>query len=589
MEMKRFSIVYKLMALVGFFLLAVTLTVTWKNASIFEQMSSDREEAFNLDLVDSKTQALDVIIQSSIDKEIALGLQAIKNDSTLEAEFNTLDDYLAFKVTDLLNGKVYKYQKNDLNSQLLSSIETRFLELDTYNSIVSSGKIFILNGPVGSDPFYIIGIPLVRDSNNMITTIAWGAWRLSQLSKIIPHQSERELFILDSLGKTLLHSNEKKILNAEDLGNLPIVKDAQNTELPTMQKYYGDKKETLGAFSKSRFGLVVATLLPSKVIFEPSRLVKNNSYYILGIAFSISIILIFLFAQRITSPIERLETFTHEIANGNFDIQAGKEIQTWDEVGTLARAFDHMTQGLKEREKMKQVFNKFHGSAVTEELLKSELTRGGTHAEITVLFSDIRGFTDFSEKHTPMEVVQMLNEYFDIMVGIINRNGGVVDKFVGDAIMAVWGAPQKTEDDEMKAAKAAVEMRKGLIEFNKSREERGLVPIKTGIGLHSGPAVAGTIGASERMEYTVIGDTVNTASRIESETKNFKTDILISEAFFRKLSPHVLCEIAGETKVKGKADHLLLYKIIDYKEISQEESLEELPPLPIGTFSLSNS
>lgn len=173
--MKRFSIVYKLMALVGFFLLAVTLTVTWKNASIFEQMSSDREEAFNLDLVDSKTQALDVIIQSSIDKEIALGLQAIKNDSTLEAEFNTLDDYLAFKVTDLLNGKVYKYQKNDLNSQLLSSIETRFLELDTYNSIVSSGKIFILNGPVGSDPFYIIGIPLVRDSNNMITTIAWGA------------------------------------------------------------------------------------------------------------------------------------------------------------------------------------------------------------------------------------------------------------------------------------------------------------------------------------------------------------------------------------------------------------------------------
>src|SRR5262249_35275606 len=151
--------------------------------------------------------------------------------------------------------------------------------------------------------------------------------------------------------------------------------------------------------------------------------------------------------------------------------------------------------------------------SVTEDLLKGNLELGGSKKMVTVFFSDIRGFTAFSEGHTPEQVVQMLNEYFQIMVGIINKHGGIVDKFIGDAIMAVWGAPNATDRDTQNAVKACIEMRQALNSLNELRAGRGQVPIKIGMGLHRGEAISGTIGSSERMEYTVIGDTVNQSSR----------------------------------------------------------------------------
>jgi adenylate cyclase len=210
------------------------------------------------------------------------------------------------------------------------------------------------------------------------------------------------------------------------------------------------------------------------------------------------------------------------------------------------------------------MFAKFHGSSVTDDLLKGELQLGGSRKEVTVFFSDIRDFTKFSEGHTPEEVVDMLNEYFRVMVGIINRNGGVVDKFIGDAIMAIWGAPNTSEKDTENALRACLEMRTSLNELNKIRLERGHTAIKIGMGLHRGPAISGTIGSDERMEYTVIGDTVNQASRIEASTKAFGTDLLVSDDVAEKVGSLFWIEEAGKAEVKGKAKPLTMLKVRGY-------------------------
>jgi adenylate cyclase len=220
-----------------------------------------------------------------------------------------------------------------------------------------------------------------------------------------------------------------------------------------------------------------------------------------------------------------------------------------------------MIIGLKERDKVKNILNKFHGSSITEDLLKNDIGLGGTRKDVTVFFSDIRGFTKFSEGHTPEEVVTMLNEYFQIMVSIITTNGGVVDKFVGDAIMAVWGAPNSTENDQLMAVKACLEMRVALAELNERRMARGESEIRIGMGLHSGPAISGTIGSTERMEYTVIGDTVNMASRIESSTKAFGADLLVSEDVVRPINSDFIFELAGTAEVKGKSEPIKMYKV----------------------------
>jgi adenylate cyclase len=163
----------------------------------------------------------------------------------------------------------------------------------------------------------------------------------------------------------------------------------------------------------------------------------------------------------------------------------------------------------------------------------------------------------------------MLNEYFEVMVGLINQHGGVVDKFIGDAIMAVWGAPKGTDRDPQNAVRAALEMRRALAVLNEKRLARGHVPIKIGMGLHRGEAISGTIGSHERMEYTVIGDTVNQASRIEASTKSFGTDLLLSQDLAEFAQEEFLMEAAGSVEVKGKSQPLQLFKVRGYYDANK--------------------
>ena len=215
------------------------------------------------------------------------------------------------------------------------------------------------------------------------------------------------------------------------------------------------------------------------------------------------------------------------------------------------------------RQKATQMFGRFLDPRVVSGLLESggtEAAMAGQKRNLTVLFSDIRGFTALSERRTPQQIVDLLNRYFSLQVEIIFRHQGTLDKYIGDAIMAFWGAPADQPDHARRALAAARDMEQALLNFKTALGDEGK-DFDVGIGLCSGDAVVGMIGAPSRMDYTVIGDTVNTASRIEGATKG-RARILVSEATVRAVGDAVRFVDHGWVAVKGKEDKVHLYEPI---------------------------
>lgn len=186
---------------------------------------------------------------------------------------------------------------------------------------------------------------------------------------------------------------------------------------------------------------------------------------------------------------------------------------------------------------------------------------GGKIQEVAVLFCDIRDFTTLSEKLTPNEILSFLSDYHQILVSIIFQYKGTIDKFIGDGIMATFGTPETKPDDALRAVKAALEIRREINKFNVIRKKENKELIHIGIGIHYGPVIAGNIGTKNRLEYTVIGDTVNTASRIESACKPLKRDLLISKEVFNQIPDMVSLKFIGKVKLKGKESKIELYSV----------------------------
>jgi adenylate cyclase len=184
---------------------------------------------------------------------------------------------------------------------------------------------------------------------------------------------------------------------------------------------------------------------------------------------------------------------------------------------------------------------------------------------VTVLFSDIRGFTTLSERCSAEEVVTILTRYFSVMVAIVFRHNGTLDKFVGDAIMAVFGAPLDRTDQAEAACRCALEMQAALKVLNAELEAQGHPTLAIGVGVNSGEVIAGFIGAESRMEYTVIGDAVNLASRLEGTTKEYGVGIIISEATLRKVEGLVETRELGAIRVKGKEQAVNVFALLGMK------------------------
>src|SRR5438105_1395899 len=224
-----------------------------------------------------------------------------------------------------------------------------------------------------------------------------------------------------------------------------------------------------------------------------------------------------------------------------------------------------MIEDITGEKRLKSTMSRYMDPSVAEKMLQAGAEiLGGLSSVATVLFSDIRSFTTLTEELGPQATVSMLNEYFTIMVDCIQAEGGMLDKFIGDAIMAVFGTPIGHDDDEDRALRASLSMLRDLNAFNLKRQTEGKKPIHIGIGINTDSIVSGNIGSPRRMDYTVIGDGVNLASRFEGACKQYRAKLLISEFTFKKLRGTYRSREVDRVIVKGKTQPVGMIELLDY-------------------------
>lgn len=438
-------------------------------------------------------------------------------------------------------------------------------------------------------PIIGLSFPFKEDSRNNIVICYVKLERFLQTFK---PSGIIHTYMVNEKGDIVAHPEASVVLSSGNVVDNPIVKMMIKSTQDNGQTSYINSSgvKFLGSFKKITFGGcgVIATV-EEEVALKAVNAILVRNFYLMMIILTVVILVVYFFAKTLTSPIIRLVGATNKIKKGDYDINI--RVTTHDEIGELTNSFIEMGEGLAEREKIKTAFGKFVNPELAEMVLKDEIKLGGETKHASILFSDIRSFTAISERMEPKDVVEFLNEYMTSMVDCIERSNGIVDKFIGDAIMAVWGVPVSKGNDVENSINGALFMRDALIEFNKDRGSDEKPIISIGCGINAGEVLAGQIGSENRMEYTVIGDAVNLASRIEALNKPFGTDILISEDTYNECKDIFIVEKMTPIKVKGKEKPQLIYAVISRKD-SQDgpKNIDELRNLIgiKGEFSISS-
>lgn len=299
----------------------------------------------------------------------------------------------------------------------------------------------------------------------------------------------------------------------------------------------------------------------------------------------LSLLAVIILARGFTRPVLQLASRVQRIERGDYGAALPHEqVRGRDEVAGLADSIDHMATGLAEKEKVRDLLGKVVSREIADELLNNRIELGGEEKVVSVLFADIRGFTRLSEQQTPSQTLAMLNTCLERICSAIETHGGVVDKFTGDAVMALFGAPVGHPDDALRAARALLAVQQAMAEVNTEWQQAAgpgqpTLQLQLGAGLHTGLVVAGNMGSRNRMNYTVIGDAVNLASRLEGLTRHYDVHNVISEASRQALGDQAQAFAWREldlVRVKGKQAPVRIYELLGPRETLDAQAEAEL-------------
>jgi ABC-type antimicrobial peptide transport system permease subunit/class 3 adenylate cyclase len=282
------------------------------------------------------------------------------------------------------------------------------------------------------------------------------------------------------------------------------------------------------------------------------------------VALIVTIVFTFVFTRRALAPVAQIVQASRAVARG--DLTQRVPETRWDEIGSLARSFNEMVTGLRDRERLRDLFGRYLSRDVSEAVLAGRVTFRGERKTITALYVDMRGSTAFAEAHAPEEVMEALNQYFEVVILAVEAHGGIVNRFVGDEVVCLFGAPSEYKDHADRALQAALAIRAGLAYLNQKRSALSLPTLKFGMGLNTGIVTAGATGSEERQEYTVIGDAMNVGARIQALNRQFPDhDILLSEFTWAALrAPAEAYTFAdlGPVELRGKSQPVSVYGLV---------------------------
>jgi len=469
-----------------------------------------------------------------------------------------------------------------------SLAEIYFNDNEDSLSRAAQGETALLNAsPVFTRPVLALFFPYkVADGQNGAGCVLIASEKLVDNFGSGTNQS----FLINDKCDLLIHSDSALLMNGVNVADFDFIRRIQeapdrnkqqiinadfNFEPPSSETPAKEaaQKETqyYMAFTKLAYGgCIVITGIEHDKVFEGITATTRRNIYLTAAVLFISVMFIWFFSKTISTPLKTLSTAARSIEGGQFEQQF--KIKGRDEIGLLGSSFRKMSGAL-------QIFGRFTNREIAVRAMRGEIKPGGLPKHATIFFSDIRGFTALSENFTKAfgdkasdKIVFWLNNYLTSMVECVEKTGGAVDKFIGDAVMAHWGtaytagSPRK---DAFNCVKAAIMMRHALIALNKNREanDPGNPPIRIGCGINTGIVTAGQIGSELRMEYTVIGDPVNLASRVEALTKPLATDILITEDTWKLIGDNLITEEMPPVTVKGKAKPVRLFAVVNFIEV----------------------
>jgi adenylate cyclase len=305
----------------------------------------------------------------------------------------------------------------------------------------------------------------------------------------------------------------------------------------------------------------------------PYRLLEEQLILLFTLGLGISALMAMFLGKSVTSPVLKLAGKVQRIEGG--DYSPDPPSLRSDEIGQLENSVNTMAEGLAEKEKVRDLLGKVVSKEIADELMNNQVELGGETRTATILFSDIREFTNLCEGRAPKNILALLNSYLSEMSAAIEDHRGVVDKYIGDAVMALFGVPLAGHQDPKNALNAALAMQERAITLNSRNKAAGLPMLHTGIGIHTGEVVAGNLGSTNRLNYTVIGDPVNLASRLESLTKQYGVNIIVSEETAHEQDGFVFREL-DLVRVKGKAQPARIFELVGHKESVDQNQLDEI-------------
>lgn len=390
-------------------------------------------------------------------------------------------------------------------------------------------------------------------------------------------RSDTELiFAIDEQGEVQMSTGELS-LGPEDRQRF--IQLFQKADTSLFEVDIAGENRVAKGFSFEPFGWYVLITESREAFFQDiNRITQRTAYLLIG-ALALASTILFVVTGRLVKPLNTIVYTMRDIITTS-DLTKKVPVEYNDETGTLAHTFNIMTEELDrayteikrfardaalaehKEKKIRQIFQKYVPQELIDRFYSSpESMLVGEDRVLSILFSDIRSFTTISETMHPSDLVNQLNAYFTLMVDLIMQQGGIVDKYIGDAIMAIFGAPVKHDDDALRSVNAGLDMVQAMERFNVRQKEKGYPPFLTGIGINYGIVTVGNIGAEKKMDYTVIGDMVNIASRLEGLTKEYHQALIISESLQRKVVDHFPTRLLDTVAVKGKKLGVRIYTV----------------------------
>ncbi|MGP1594760.1 MAG: adenylate/guanylate cyclase domain-containing protein [Treponema sp.] len=577
----KFPLSVKLITIITIIVMISAFVISGLSSYFFMEDSAARVEENNLTMVQIFSAQMEAELQAVYASALSL-LDTLRISSSksfmdvAEQQFFTRNAHIAYigvpGMFSLYNHKFFIANESDEQS-ITAMLEAKGEALQRANN----GELAVLSGSAYFNiPVMLLAAPYTDGGSKNRIVVAFSTERIQAA---VESETIFTTYALSQYKDLLVHPEREKLKFGISNTAEEILSRIYETPEELMQfSYTQDGVKYFIASQKISFGRFTAvSRVPAVLVYDVVKYIAVRNAILTAMVLLISILAVWFFAHGISRPVLALAEAAALIEQGVFNISLKPASR--DEIGLLTRSFVKMGKGLAEREQLRETFGKFVNKEIADRAMKGELKLGGERKVATIFFSDIRSFTAISENMSPEDVVEFLNEYMTRMVDCIEQTHGVVDKFIGDAIMGVWGAPVSTgspQKDALFAIKSMLLMRASLIEFNKTRGGPGKPILHIGCGLNTGHCLAGQIGSTQRMEYTVIGDAVNTASRIEALNKPFCTDILLSDNTYRLVKDYVITEPMPAIRVKGKKEPLQIYALVNYKNAEGPQTLDEV-------------